>query len=52
MRQELDKQMHEKAERLKQDKEENQVYVKLQEEHVKLLGMREHERRELQKFKT
>jgi len=29
MRQELDKQMHEKSERLKQDKEENSVYVKL-----------------------
>jgi hypothetical protein len=41
MRQELDKQMEEKAQRKKMDKEEEETYVQLQSEHVKLLGMRE-----------
>lgn len=41
MRQELDKQMIEKADRARANKEEDDIYVKLQEEHVKLLGMRE-----------
>jgi hypothetical protein len=52
MRQELDKQLAEKAEKQKQNKEEEEIYVKLQEEHVKLLGMREQERKELQRIKT
>lgn len=52
MRQELDKQMQEKASRKKADQEEEETYVKLQQEHVKLLGMREQERRDLARVKT
>lgn len=52
MRQELDKQLLEKQERNRQNKEEDDIYVKLQEEHVKLLGMREQEKRDLQRLKT
>jgi hypothetical protein len=33
--------MQEKASRKKADQEEEETYVKLQQEHVKLLGMRE-----------
>jgi len=47
IRQELDKQMLEKAERAKQSKDEDSVYHKIQEEHVKLLGMRENEKKEM-----
>ena len=43
--------MQEKAERQKQVKDEDSVYHKLQEEHVKLLGMREKEKIEMQKLK-
>jgi hypothetical protein len=43
--------MIEKSERVKQVKEEDGVYHKLQEEHVKLLGMREKEKAEMQKLK-
>lgn len=52
MRQELDKQLIEKRARKEADREENEVYHQLQQEHVKLLGMREQERRDLQKLKT
>jgi len=52
MRQELDKQLIEKRARKEADREENEVYHQLQQEHVKLLGMREQERRDLQKMKT
>jgi hypothetical protein len=43
--------MMEKAERSKQAREEDGVYHKLQEEHVKLLGMREKEKIEMQRLK-
>jgi Fe-S cluster biosynthesis and repair protein YggX len=52
MRQELDKQLIEKANRKQQDREEEDVYVKLQQEHVKLLGMRETEKRDMARIKT
>lgn len=52
MRQELDKQMAEKADRKRATREEEDVYVKLQQEHVKLLGMREQEKRDLARIKT
>jgi len=41
MRQELDKQMQEKADKQRANRQEEDVYYKLQQEHVKLLGMRE-----------
>lgn len=44
--------MEEKATRKKADAEEEDTYVKLQQEHVKLLGMREQERRDLARIKT
>ena len=47
-----DKQLEEKAQRKKMDQEEEDTYVQLQSEHVKLLGMREQERRDLAKLKT
>merc|ERR1712167_79532 len=43
---------NEKASRKKADKDEEEVYVKLQQEHVKLLGMREQEKRDLARIKT
>ena len=46
MRQELDKQMAEKADRARANKEEDDIYTKLQEEHVKLLAMRELEKKD------
>jgi len=52
MRQELDKQMQEKAGRTAANKNEEEVYYKLQQEHVKLLGMREQEKRDLARIKT
>ena len=52
MRNELDKQMAEKADKARQNREEEDVYVKLQQEHVKLLGMREQEKRDLARIKT
>lgn len=52
MRQELDKQMQEKAQRSAANKNEEEVYYKLQQEHVKLLGMREQEKRDLARIKT
>lgn len=52
MRQELDKQMQEKADKQRLTREEEDVYYKLQQEHVKLLGMREQEKRDLARIKT
>ncbi len=52
MRQELDKQMAEKADRARANKEEDDIYTKLQEEHVKLLAMRELEKKDLARIKT
>lgn len=44
--------MEEKAHRQRANKEEENVYVALQQEHVKLLGMREQEKRDLARIKT
>lgn len=44
--------MVEKAHRKQQDREEENVYVQLQQEHVKLLGMRETEKRDMARIKT
>ena len=52
MRQELDKQLAEKADRARANKEEDDIYTKLQEEHVKLLAMRELEKKDLARIKT
>ena len=39
--------MQEKSEKARQLKDEENMYVKIQEEHVKLLGMREKEKNEM-----
>jgi len=52
MRQELDKQMQERAQKKAAETEEEKVYHELTAEHVKLLGMREQEKREMARIKT
>lgn len=52
MRMELDRQMEERQQKKAAETEEEQVYHQLQSEHVKLLGMREQEKRELARIKT
>ena len=51
IREELDKQMAEKRERDNDEMKERRMYESLQEEHVKLLGVREQEKLAAQREK-
>ena len=51
IRGELDKQMAEKRDREADEKQERRMYEALQDEHVKLLGMREQEKLAAQQAK-
>lgn len=51
IRNELDKQMMEKNDRVNDEKNERRMYEALQDEHVKLLGQREQEKLQQQREK-
>jgi len=52
IREELDKQVADKERRKEQQKDEQSMYFRLQQEHVKLLGQREVEKKQQQREKV